>query len=228
MDAPTSASSAAAAAFKSRLFKQLDQQVASAQSPMASVAPRARRAMQLARHGALAEAREALTVLHQLSFQHPHAEIGAWLHLAEGLMAYYNGFAVQPALERITRAHAIATAHSGLDDVQVLADAWLAQLAYVRHELDALIHHARRCLAQARPEVDHGALARLSMALGVAWHFTGDSEVASAGTSRPGDTPRQKGTTPACRRSCTTWRRCGWHNCAGTASTARCGCRKCC
>ncbi|MBB3194512.1 hypothetical protein [Roseateles terrae] len=178
MDAPTPVSSAAAAAVKSRLFKQLDQQVATAQSPMASVAPRARRAMQLARHGALSEAREALTVLHQLSFQHPHAEIGAWLHLAEGLMAYYNGFAVQPALERITRAHAIATAHSALGDVQVLADAWLAQLAYVRHELDALIHHARRCLAQARPEVDHGALARLSMALGVAWHFTGDSEVA--------------------------------------------------
>lgn len=178
MDAPTPASSAATAAFKSRLFKQLDQQVAAAPSPMASIGPRARRAMQLARHGALSEAREALTVLHQLSFQHPHADIGAWLHLAEGLMAYYNGFSLQPAQERIQRAHVIASSHSGLEEVQVLADAWLTQLAFVRHELDGLILHARRCLSLARPDADHGALARLGMALGVSWHFTGDSETA--------------------------------------------------
>ncbi|WAC73588.1 hypothetical protein OU995_02235 [Roseateles sp. SL47] len=178
MEDPTHGSGASPATPKSRLFKQLDQQVASAPSPMASVGPRARRAMQLARHGALTEAREALTLLHQLSFQHPHADIGAWLHLSEGLMAYYNGFSLQPAQERIQRAYAIASTHPGLEEVQVLADAWLAQLAFVRHELDGLITHARRCLALARPDEDHGALARLSMALGVSWHFTGDGETA--------------------------------------------------
>lgn len=163
---------------KSRLLKQLDQQVAAAPSPMASVVPRARRAMQLARHGALTEAREALTTLHQLSFQHPHADIGAWLHLAEGLMTYYNGFSVQPAQERIQRAHAIASTHPGLEEVQVLADAWLAQLAFVRHEPEAVIEYAHRCLAAARPEEDHDALARLGMALGLSWHYAGDGEAA--------------------------------------------------
>ena len=166
------------AALKSRLLRQLDQQVAAAPSPMASVAPRARRAMQLARHGALSEAREALTTLHQLSFQHPHADIGAWLHLAEGLMTYYNGFSAQPAQERIQRAHAIAASHAGMEEVQVLADAWLAQLAFVRHDLDGMIQHARRCLAVARENEDHGALARLGMALGLSWHYAGDGDAA--------------------------------------------------
>ena len=66
-------------AIKSRLLKQLEKEIAAATSPMASAGARAKRAMLLARHGAVGEAREALTALHQLSFQHPHPEIGAWL-----------------------------------------------------------------------------------------------------------------------------------------------------
>lgn len=133
---------------KSRLLKQLDQEIAAAPTPMRSAGLRAKRAMLLARHGALAQARESLTALHQLAFQHPHPEIGAWLHMAEGLMSYYNGFGSQQAQDKIQRALAIARSTEGLVELRVLCCAWLAQLAYVRHDPEALLAHAADCLAQ--------------------------------------------------------------------------------
>ncbi|MBB3295345.1 tetratricopeptide (TPR) repeat protein [Mitsuaria sp. BK045] len=164
-------------AIKSRLLKQLEKEIAAAASPMASAGARAKRAMLLARHGAVGEAREALTALHQLSFQHPHPEIGAWLHMAEGLMSYYNGFVAQQAWDRIQRAQAIAGSAPALVEVRVLAAAWLAQLAFIRHDPAALVEHARRCLDEARPD-QHVALARVAMAMGVGWHYAGDVESA--------------------------------------------------
>lgn len=164
-------------AIKSRLLKQLEKEIAAAASPMASAGARAKRAMLLARHGAVGEAREALTALHQLSFQHPHPEIGAWLHMAEGLMSYYNGFVAQQAWDRIQRAQAIAGSAPALVEVRVLAAAWLAQLAFIRHDPAALVEHARRCLDEALPD-HHVALARMAMAMGVGWHYAGDVESA--------------------------------------------------
>ncbi|WP_067065269.1 hypothetical protein [Roseateles chitosanitabidus] len=171
---------AATLVIKSRLLKQLEKDIASAASPMASAGARAKRAMLLARHGAVTEAREALTALHQLSFQHPHPEIGAWLHLAEGLMSYYNGFVVQQAQDRIQRALAIAGNAPSLAEARVLASAWLAQLAFIRHEPAQLVEHARRCLDEVGdPESGHHvAQARVCMALGVAWHYADDAEAA--------------------------------------------------
>ncbi|WP_343607017.1 hypothetical protein [Roseateles sp.] len=164
-------------AIKSRLLKQLEKEIAAAASPMASAGARAKRAMLLARHGAVGEAREALTALHQLSFQHPHPEIGAWLHMAEGLMSYYNGFVAQQAWDRIQRAQAIAGSAPALVEVRVLAAAWLAQLAFIRHDPAALVEHARRCLDEALAD-HHVALARVAMAMGVGWHYAGDVESA--------------------------------------------------
>ena len=164
-------------AIKSRLLKQLEKEIAAAASPMASAGARAKRAMLLARHGAVGEAREALTALHQLSFQHPHPEIGAWLHMAEGLMSSYNGFVAQQAWDRIQRAQAIAGSAPALVEVRVLAAAWLAQLAFIRHDPAALVEHARRCLDEALPD-HHVALARVAMAMGVGWHYAGDVESA--------------------------------------------------
>jgi tetratricopeptide (TPR) repeat protein len=168
---------------KSRLLKQLDQEIAAAPTPMRSAGLRAKRAMLLARHGALAQARESLTALHQLAFQHPHPEIGAWLHMAEGLMSYYNGFGSQQAQDKIQRALAIARSTEGLVELRVLCCAWLAQLAYVRHDPEALLAHAADCLAQVQPEY-HVAQARLAMAMGLAWHYAGDAETAQAWYAR--------------------------------------------
>ncbi|MFN4115459.1 MAG: hypothetical protein ACK4F7_03040, partial [Inhella sp.] len=51
---------------------------------------RAQHAMLLIRQGDLDGARADLTVLHQAAFASPHPQLAAWLHLAEGLMAYYT------------------------------------------------------------------------------------------------------------------------------------------
>ena len=40
----------------------------------------------------MSQAREDLTSLHLLAFQHPNPELAAWLHFAEGLVSYYTDF----------------------------------------------------------------------------------------------------------------------------------------
>ena len=160
---------------KSRLLKQLDKDIAAAKSPVPAACLKARRAILLARHGALAEAREQLTVLHQLAFQHPHPEVGAWLHLAEGLMSYYTDFG-SSAQEKIQRALSIARS-IGQTEVEALSNAWLAQLAYVRHDLPVVLKHAAECLRVAAPE-HHVARGRVHMVLGVCWQYAGQLEQA--------------------------------------------------
>lgn len=153
---------------RSRLLQQLDQRIAAAASQLDAACLRVQRAMLLARHGQLSAAREQLTQLHQLSFQHPHPQLGAWLHLAEALLSYYTDFGAV-ARDKALRAQAIARA-AALPEVEALATAWLAHLAYVAHDLPCLIEQARAGLRLARPH-DHQALARLGIALGLALHF---------------------------------------------------------
>lgn len=160
---------------RSRLLQQLDQQIAAAHSQVESACTRAQRAMLLARHGHLNPAREQLTQLHQLAFQHPNPQLGAWLHLAEGLMSYYTDFG-SAARDKVQRAQAIARA-SGQRDVEVLATAWLVHLSYVGHDLQGLVEQAKVCLAIITAD-DHQALARLSIALGLALHFAGRWDLA--------------------------------------------------
>ncbi|MFG6448710.1 hypothetical protein ACG0Z6_10740 [Roseateles sp. BYS180W] len=165
---------------KSRLLKQLERDIAAAPTPVLSACSRAKRAMLLARHGALAEARETLTGLHQLAFQHPHPEIGAWLHLAEGLMSYYTDFG-STSRDKIARALKIARATPGanLAEVEALCCAWLAQLAYVAHDYEQLLVQAADCLRCAAPD-NHVARARLAMAVALTWHYAGDAGTAQA------------------------------------------------
>jgi tetratricopeptide (TPR) repeat protein len=162
---------------KSRLHQQLDKAIAAAPSHMQAAGWRTQRAVLLARHGQLEAAREELTALHQLAFQHPHPQLGAWLHLAEGLMSYFTDFS-GGAYEKLSRARAIAHM-AGLREIEALAAAWLAHLAYVRHDIEALIEQASTCRTLAAPD-QHAARSRLAMALGLAHHFAGKPELAQA------------------------------------------------
>lgn len=162
---------------KSRLLRRLDAQIATASGQLQSAGLRAQRAVLLARHGQLAEAREELTALHQLSFQHPNSQLGAWLHFAEGLMSYFTDFG-SAAREKIQRAQAIAKL-AELKEVEALAAAWLCHLAYVRHDIDAVVGHAQACLQLAEPD-HHAARVRVAIALGLAHHFANQPEAAQA------------------------------------------------
>ncbi|MDM4766728.1 hypothetical protein [Pelomonas sp. SE-A7] len=160
----------------SRLIRRLDQQIAQAANPVQGGCLMAQRAIALTRHGQTSEARDQLTTLHQLAFQTPHPSIGAWLHLAEGLMSYFTDFS-GAGRERIQRALAIARS-AGLREVEALSHAWLSHLAYARHDLPALIEHARLAQALAGPD-QHAARSRLAMVLALAHHHSGQSERAA-------------------------------------------------
>lgn len=165
------------AAIKSRLLKRLDGEIAASTIPVRAACLKAQRAVLLARHGQMIEAREQLTALHQQAFQSPHPELGAWLHFAEGLMSYYTDFG-NAARDKIMRAQAISRS-AGLKPLEALSAAWLAQLAYVRHDIATLIAQARACDELAEPD-HHGARFRLATVIGLAYQFTGDLEAAQA------------------------------------------------
>lgn len=162
----------------SRLLRRVEQDIESHQKAgqhMQALCLRAQRAGLLARQGLLEPARAELTGLHQAAFASPHPRLGAWLHLVEALLAYYTNY--DPAArDRLLRAEALGRA-AGCREVQVEALAFLAQLAYVEHQPELQIEHARACLALAQPE-DGVALARAHMALGMAHHLCDSFEAA--------------------------------------------------
>ncbi|MFY8118625.1 MAG: hypothetical protein ACOVLH_12505 [Roseateles sp.] len=161
----------------SRLLQRLDQAIAGASDPILAGSWRVQRAVLLARHGRMAEAREALTALHQLAFQHPHPTLGAWLHYAEGLMSYFSDFG-SAAGDKIRRAQAMAQV-AGLRQLEALCAAWLAHIAYVQHDVARVAQQAQTCLSLAG-EAQHDARSRLAVALGLAYDFAGRPEAAQA------------------------------------------------
>lgn len=164
-------------AIKNRLLSRVEAEIAAATHQTQSACARARRALLLARHGRLDQARSELTGLHQLAFQHPHPELGAWLHFAEGLMSYYTDFS-SSAHEKIARAQQIARAAS-LPALEALCAAWLAQLAYVRHASEEMLRQAELCDRLAAPD-DHGARYRLCTVMGLAHQYADLNEPAQA------------------------------------------------
>jgi len=156
---------------KSRWMRQLEASIQSAASAPEAACLRVQHAMLLVRQGQLAPARETLTSLHQLAFQHVLPELSAWLHLAEGLVAYYTDCSSAHAYDEVQRAYLIANS-LGLAELESLASAWLADFSYVKLDLAAMIKHARDCLNQAADD-HHAARTRLCMVLAAAHDFAG-------------------------------------------------------
>ncbi|MCV2369535.1 hypothetical protein [Roseateles oligotrophus] len=154
---------------KSRLLKRLDADIAASAGVAQAASLKVQRALLMLRHGHMAAAREQLTALHVQAFQHPHPEIGAWLHFAEGLMSYYTDFS-SAAQEKIVHAQAMAKA-SALAELDAMCSAWLAQLAYLRHDLDGMLAQAAACDERAKAD-DHDARYRLCTVLGLAHDLT--------------------------------------------------------
>ena len=175
--------SAAAGSVKlrSRLAARLDGEIAAAAStPARANVLRAQRAILWLRHGREADAREALDELHARVLTHPRPELAAWLHLAQGLMAYFgsfSGFGGGGARDRVRRARVMAAA-AGLRPLQAHADAWLAQMDFVGRDIDGLITHAQAALAALSP-TDHGAAYRVATALASAWSLARGEAAAS-------------------------------------------------
>lgn len=164
---------------RSRLAQRLDGEIAAvAAMPARAAVLQAQRAILWLRHGREAEAREELSRLQARALVHPRIELAAWLHLAEGLTAYFSAFG-GGARERVRRAHVMASA-AGLRTLQALCDAWLAQMAFVDRDIDSLVSHAGAVLAAGAAAPDHAAACRVASALGMAWDLAKDEAAASS------------------------------------------------
>ncbi|MCY4745223.1 hypothetical protein NYO99_09590 [Pelomonas sp. UHG3] len=160
---------------RSRLAQRLDGEIAAvAAMPGRSAVLQVQRAILWLRHGREAEAREELNRLQARALAQPRIELAAWLHLAEGLAAYFAAFG-GGARDRVRRAQVMAAA-AGLRSLQALADAWLAQMAFVDRDIDRLVAHAAAALAAP---ADNAAACRVASALGMAWDLAGDPAAAS-------------------------------------------------
>lgn len=159
---------------KSRLLKRLDAEIAAAGGGTQGVCLKVQRAMVLMRHGQMSDARDQLTALHLQAFQLPNSEIGAWLHYAEGLMSYYTDFS-SAALEKVVHARAAAQ-FAGLTELEAKCCAWMAQLAYLKHDLPEMLTQARACDGLAKVD-DHDSRYRLCTVMGLAHDLTGRADL---------------------------------------------------
>ncbi|MEO6281332.1 hypothetical protein [Roseateles sp.] len=160
---------------RSRLAQRLDGEIAAtAAMPARCAVLQVQRAILWLRHGREAEARAELNRLQASALANPRIELAAWLHLAEGLVAYFGAFG-GGACERVRRARVMANA-VGLNTLQTLCDAWLAQMAFVDRDIDQLVGHATAVLAA---HADPAASCRVASALGMAWDLS-ENQAAAA------------------------------------------------
>lgn len=161
---------------KSRLAQRLDAEISAwATQPSKLAGVQVQRALLLARHGKMDEARVELNRLHQRGFAQPRVELAAWLHFAEGLIAYFSDFS-GAARERVERARCLA-ADQGLADLEAFALAWLSHMAVIARE-------PQHAATLARAAIDHagaqaGSLFRAANAVALAWGLCSPREAAS-------------------------------------------------
>jgi len=165
---------------RSRRLRALDESIRAARDPIDAACVRAERAALLVRHGFNDLARDDLAALHRQAFQVSSPRLSAWLQFAEGIASYFGDLANRP-VDKLLGAAELA-AEAGETRLQALAQAWLAQLAYVRHDLQALVAHARASQGLVGPTnhdpTHHGPRFRLAMVVGMAHDFAGASALA--------------------------------------------------
>lgn len=160
---------------KSRLLSHLDAAIAAASQPVQADSLKAERAGLLARQGQLAEARDIVTALQAHYGPVPHPLVNGWISLAEGLIAHFSDLG-RSAHDKIRRAYAVSAAARDRR-LNALAAAWLAHMDYGAYDFEAMGRHVKEALQLADAE-HHGARARASMIIALAYHFGGQFESA--------------------------------------------------
>ena len=155
---------------KSRLLARLDAALAKTRHPVDQACLRAERAGFLARLGHFDEARAVIASLHGQFDHHPHPAVSAWLSMAEGWMLHFGSMS-SGARDKLKRAQALSTA-AGLTQLQALSSAWLAHMDYLASDTDAMVRNVSLALKLASAD-NHGALARASMVVALAYDFAG-------------------------------------------------------
>jgi len=159
----------------SRLLQRLDAEIASAATLLESDCKRAERAAYLARLGRCDEARAAMAELQARYGATPHVEISIAIHLAEGLISFFDTVGSDDT-DKVQRAYALSVA-SGRQQSRALCAAWLAHWAYSRLDMVTLAGHVREALTHA-DDANHAARARATLVAAQALHLAGRLDLA--------------------------------------------------
>jgi hypothetical protein len=151
----------------SRLLARLDADIVAERIPLRADLLRAERAAYLARQGQTDEAKTVVATLHQKYHGHPNLEMSAWMSLVEGLVSYFIDMG-PAAADKMRRAHALSKA-GGLLQLQAHSAAWLAQMDYLRLDLQSMATSLETSLKLADPN-NHAARSRACLVVAQAYH----------------------------------------------------------
>lgn len=156
---------------RSRLAQRLEAEIAAwATLPGRVAGLQVQRCLLLARHGREQEARTEMGRLYQRSLVQPRAELTAWLHLAEGVLAFYAGH-LPLAHQRVQRAQDMAEA-AAVADLLPWCLAWRAHLEVVARRPALVAAAAQQALVS--PQADAGVRYRAATAVALAWSVSQD------------------------------------------------------
>jgi tetratricopeptide (TPR) repeat protein len=147
---------------KSRLLVRLEADIGSALNSVSADCLRCERAAYLARLGAFAEASREIAVVQQNHARHPNAAVSAWSSFAEAMVSHYGHLGAL-AIDKMKRSYALSKA-VGLQPLQALASAWLAQFSYARMDVPAMAKFVVEAMVLAGPE-DRRARARANLVI---------------------------------------------------------------
>ncbi len=159
----------------SRLLDNLNQQLSQARELVAWGRIQAQRALYFARQGQREAAAELVAAVRREFAAAPHAEVTAWISLAEALNKFYAKPGAE-GMDRLRRAEALARAIQHPVLVPLCA-AWLAHFEFNANRMEAMALHASQALSLAQGD-HHAALARVSLVLADAYHHAGRFDLA--------------------------------------------------
>jgi hypothetical protein len=160
----------------SRLLRHLNARIIGANSQYSADCARGERACYMARQGNFAEARLAIDRLRTRYQAQSDAAITIWVNLAEGLVNYFSELG-PIARDKVLRAHALSAA-TGLNGLNALTAAWLAQMDFSRLDATSVAVHASEALRLSSPD-QHAAKCRASIVIAQALHLSGRWDLAA-------------------------------------------------
>jgi hypothetical protein len=160
----------------SRLLLRLDQEIAAAKTRLEADCLRGQEAVYFARLGHKKRLAEVLSALHQRYDMKPVVAVSVWVNLAEGLAIYYEDMG-SGSYDRIRRAHALSVA-AGIKPLHALTAAWMAQMHYMRHEIEKVAAHLHEVFRISAPD-HHAARSRAAIVAAQALHHAGRLDLAA-------------------------------------------------
>jgi tetratricopeptide (TPR) repeat protein len=160
---------------KSRLLIRLETEIKEAPHAVAADCLRCERAAYKARIGEVTAAADELAAVQRRHAHHPNATISGWSNFAEALVAHH-GDRETIAVDRMKRSYAVSKA-VGLQALQALSAAWLAQFCYLRMDVDgasAFVSESMRLAARDH----HAARARANLVIAQAYDEGGRTDLA--------------------------------------------------